>query len=530
MKTKEPVLFKIALIILFSFFIFFIRFQFIQRAGNMPINDGGMFYTMTRELIQNGFKLPQFTQYNQMDIPYSYPPFAFYTAGFISEFLHIDLIKVETCIPLFFNLLAIPFFFLLAKEVLDTSERAIIATAAFAFSICSFEWLIMGGGIARSPAYTFLILTLWLLISGIKRKKWLRICLTGLFYGITFGFHIETGYTTTLLILLTILFFARNKFGVVSFFLMHLIAAVVYGPVFLTSIKMNGITPFLNAFQSGYFDIGIIFTKLLAFDFFGLKPILNIAGVLAFLGAVMQARKRNFFLVTWIVVICFLVPRSVERFALIPGAILFSYAVFEIFVKRLPAKEYLFKQDFLNSHNIVAFVFSLTVIFSVLAANISNSSVTKSLSQADQTAFDWINTHIPDDQQFIVIPSNAWYDDVVSEWFPALTRQSSYFTVQGLEWMGTFYEKQDEQVQFFKDTLNLGIETALSKLDIPGNYVYCSMNQADTVLLQCPESIDGYRIIYNQDDVTIYEKETVKASDLSPISALDSAKLTAALF
>ncbi|MEJ5225591.1 MAG: hypothetical protein WHV44_14130 [Anaerolineales bacterium] len=45
-----------------------VRFLPGIQAG-FPINDGGMFYVMTKELVANGFALPHLTGYNGLNIP-----------------------------------------------------------------------------------------------------------------------------------------------------------------------------------------------------------------------------------------------------------------------------------------------------------------------------------------------------------------------------------------------------------------------------------------------------------------------------
>jgi hypothetical protein len=57
-----------------------IRLYPISR-GDFPLNDGGMFAVMTRDLQSSHYSLPQFTSYNAtalMHIPYAYPPLPFY--------------------------------------------------------------------------------------------------------------------------------------------------------------------------------------------------------------------------------------------------------------------------------------------------------------------------------------------------------------------------------------------------------------------------------------------------------------------
>lgn len=238
MKEKKQKIIGV-LLLLIIIFCFFIRLQFIQRADNMAINDGGMFQVMTTELVQNHFSLPRVTEYNHSSFPYAYSPLSFYIAGALNTIFKIDLITVERYFPLFFNLLAIYFFFLLAREFLQSNARALIATLVISISTNSFTWLIMGGGLTRSPAYAFCILSIYFILHGIRTHDWKSIVAAGVSCGLTFCFHIETGYFTALFFVFTTLFYARNLFGAKCLILTGAITTLMYGPFFLMVVLQN---------------------------------------------------------------------------------------------------------------------------------------------------------------------------------------------------------------------------------------------------------------------------------------------------
>ena len=50
--------------------------------SNFPINDGGLFYTMIKDLMANGYRLPVTTSYNHLNLPFAYPPLFLYLTGF----------------------------------------------------------------------------------------------------------------------------------------------------------------------------------------------------------------------------------------------------------------------------------------------------------------------------------------------------------------------------------------------------------------------------------------------------------------
>lgn len=126
-----------------------------------PINDGGMFYRMTIDLVANGFRLPAVTTYNAANIPYAYPPLAFYLAGFLASVFHWPLLDIFRLLPALIATLTIPAFALLADDLLKSRAQVALAILIFALMPATFGWLIMGGGISRSLGFLFSILTLW---------------------------------------------------------------------------------------------------------------------------------------------------------------------------------------------------------------------------------------------------------------------------------------------------------------------------------------------------------------------------------
>ena len=127
-------------------------------AAGFPVNDGGMFYRMVQDLIDSGFRIPLHTTYNQLQIPFAYPPLPFYLAGGLHLVLRIPVLEIIHWLPAFFSILTIPAFFWLAHVFLVNEKKAAVAALFFAFLPRSFEWLIMGGGLTRAPATLFFLL------------------------------------------------------------------------------------------------------------------------------------------------------------------------------------------------------------------------------------------------------------------------------------------------------------------------------------------------------------------------------------
>ena len=113
-------------------------------ATDFPLNDGGLFYTMTKDLQHANFQLPKFTSYNDSNIPFAYPIFPFYLVAFLAE-LGLPILGTFRYLPLIISTISIPFFFQLANSILRNRRQAALAVIAFALSPTSYKWRIMGG-------------------------------------------------------------------------------------------------------------------------------------------------------------------------------------------------------------------------------------------------------------------------------------------------------------------------------------------------------------------------------------------------
>jgi hypothetical protein len=63
---------------------FVVRAMFVF-SSSFPLNDGGMFYAMVRDLQGNGYAIPSFTSYNLGNVPFTYPPLGFYLAAVLDD-------------------------------------------------------------------------------------------------------------------------------------------------------------------------------------------------------------------------------------------------------------------------------------------------------------------------------------------------------------------------------------------------------------------------------------------------------------
>lgn len=216
-----------------------------------PVNDGGLFLQMTRDLLENHFALPDYTSYNDANIPFAYPPLGFYLVGLIQSLTGIPLLVLFTWLPALFSTLAIPAFYFLARELTQDSLEASLAALLYAVVPKSFDWFIMGGGTVRALGLILSFLTLKyahrLFVSKDSRFVLpLSICASLLVLT-----HPETAFHTAFSALVFAVFFLRGRRSVLDSVLAVALVAAFTSPWWLVALMRYGIGPFQSAFGIG---------------------------------------------------------------------------------------------------------------------------------------------------------------------------------------------------------------------------------------------------------------------------------------
>ena len=175
--------------------------------SKFPINDGGLFYTMIKDLVANGYRLPVTTSYNHLGLPFAYPPVFLYLGGFLSDLTSWGLLNIIRVLPAVFTILSIPAFYLLARALIKDKTQVVLATFIFTFIPASFDWLVMGGGLTRSPAFFFALLSLYFIHRLYTQARKLDILWVVLFSSLTILSHPETALHTAASAVVFFLFF-----------------------------------------------------------------------------------------------------------------------------------------------------------------------------------------------------------------------------------------------------------------------------------------------------------------------------------
>lgn len=496
--------------------------------SDFPLSDGGMFYTMVKDLQAAHFHLPAFTSYNFSSIPYVYPPLPFYLTAALNSFFKIDLLQLLRFIPLFFSIATIPAFYWLARQLLKNDLQIGAATFVFALFSPSFTWQLMGGGLTRSPALFFTVLALAEFVIWVKTDHWKNFAGVALFTALTTLCHLEMLLMLVLSYLAIMLVCKRSWKFFRKLALAGVCTIVLIAPWWGTVIAQHGISPFINASKVGSFSLLTTVAYI-----FGLTPtqdlneiIFTLAGLA---GAAILISRRDWLLSVWWLTFVVLDPRSTQRSVTIPIALLAGVAIDEAFrwlnrnlpvFKKKPQAQSEQGQSVVNSSLKFLLIFILIfVFFTDMVGKYTGHSFLVSVNPQNRQAMEWVKQHTPTESRFLVISNpTSWSVDIIGEWFPTLAERKSLLTAQGMEWL-----PDKAQAKTIKELGKISgcrmkglncLEEWITAGKVDVDYVYLTDNSQDisgtryeyssVVEAQMAES-SNYLLVFSNEDVKIFQ-------------------------
>ncbi len=423
---------QFASLLLVTAFLFglLIRLAAPMTAGG-PVNDGGLFLQMARDLQENYFVLPDTTTYNNAGIPFAYPPLGFYFTGALQSLTKISWLSLFTFLPAALSALAIPAFYFLALQFTKDELQASLAALFYAMIPKSFDWTIMGGGVTRAPAICFSFLTLAFAYRLFVTKDVRNILPLSIFATLLTLTHPEITFQTAFSVLVLALFFLRGRKSISHSIIVAIAVVTLTSPWWLTVLNRHGFAPFQAALGAHTRDPVTSLLYLFQFNLSG-EPILTVIAVLGLIGLVLDFRHHDFFLPAWIGLSFLSDPRAAP-FASLTPLILLAVKGFDSTLKGFG--EYTPLESGFNSKfsrsvllGTIAYLFMAGMIFSMQLGNGFR------LLPEERQALNWVVDHTPKESRFILLTRDAALSDPLSEWFPALTGRVSLVTVQGHEW------------------------------------------------------------------------------------------------
>lgn len=481
-------------------------------SASFPLNDGGLFYQMIVDLQNNNFILPAVTTYNFAEIPFAYPPFAFYVYGLFSA-SGIPLLKLMQFLPALVTTFTIPAFYVLAKDLLNNKQQSLFGTMAFALLPRTFDWLIMGGGVTRSLGFLFAILAIHqaFLLFTIPTSR--NLILTTLYSSLVVVTHPEAAVHTIIAAIFIFIWKDHTLKGIFRAGAVAFGTLILSAPWWMTILIKHGMAP-LQAAQIAAQENSVnfilrIFT-LIKFDLTD-EPFMQVLAVIGLIGIFILLAQRKPALPIWFVLIALIEPRGGTLYMMLPLA-MFIGVTFDQAI--LP----ILKPQGDNSHAWAwnAFI-GFFLLYGVINASVTASNITRqlTLTPSDLDAFAWVKANTPPDSQFILITQGLPLNDSTSEWFPVMAERPSLATVFGYEWVNDdLFGARVEQYQklqtcMMQDTACLNQWAQRYNQEL--SYIYLQKSHGDTSvqpplyisLINSPE----FKSIFNSENIEIFIKK-----------------------
>ncbi len=513
---------EVGTLILLAALLFGALFRFLPTLfAGFPVNDGGMFHVMMQDLQTNHFLPPLYTTYNNLNIPFAYPPLALYIGAGISSLFNIPSIEILRWLPAFINTTCILSFYFLSKEVLGDKFKSAIATLVFALIPHLNTWLSAGGGITRSLGTLFMMLTV-LYAHRLFTKDNPKLIFGVIIFGsLTVLSHTES--TIFAIALPIYIWFAKSrslKTALQGGWIALGVTALA-GPWYALVIVRHGTETLLSALQTGGLTLWSFF-RLINVDMITEEPYLDILGVLGVLGMIFLLIRKEYFIPGMLAVIYLVEPRSAHTIGNIPLATAAGIFITETL---LPAIEKLNEANNFKSNRGTKIFFILIIPYVLVNSVYQGFLLSQNhVSQGEQAAMTWVKENTPKESQFLILTGEIEaMCESSAEWFPALTERQSLTTLQGREWLiGKQFGEVIGHRASLQSCIDEDMECMSRAAEYFGNefkYIYISIktptNNCEAInsstrttrgLVTALEYSSEYRIVYRSEDAVVFEK------------------------
>jgi len=490
-------------------------------AFDFPLNDGGLFFAMTRDLQAADYRLPETASYNSAGIPFAYPPFAFYLAAALNDVAGASLESIFRFVPLAANIAMIPAFFLLSRRLVPSRLSAAAATMLLAFLPRAFYWMIMGGGITRSLGFLFAVLAIWAMTAAYQDRRPRFVAAAALFGALALLSHIQMAWFVAFSSAILWFAYGRHRFGVLASVAAALGAAALAAPWWITVLVYHGPDPFIAAARGG----DVTANPLVTFLRFGITSELLFPAIaaLGLAGALLALAERRYVLPGWLLACLVLDQRAFGTVAAIPLALLGGLAVEHLW-------RYLHHDSAPRPERhatppavwLLPAASAVAISYLFLSAVVSGGQLLTAMSPGERDAMAWVAANAPASSRVLVITDDRWFADRTSEWFPYLAERESVATVQGYEWLpgGVFAARLDRyrDVQKCARDTTTCLDAWFAASGVGFDYVYVpklsprytsSSTQQDgccEALLQSLAADSRYLTVYDEDGATIFQR------------------------
>jgi hypothetical protein len=479
--------------------------------ADFPLNDGGMFFAMIRDLQAAHYQLPLFTSYNNAGIPFTYPPLPFYLAGILDDLTPLSLFDVLRFFPALTTMLSMVAFYRLARSFHSSSAGVAASVVTFALLPESFIWPIMGGGLTRAMGMLFALLAMREAYRLYSRDEPRAVPWLIVWCSLTALSHIEWVWLLAVTCGAMCLSHCRSRRALMLSIGVAFTTLICTAPWWAWVLIHHGWAPFDAALKSGYGT-----TANAAAGAIAPAQVLATVAVLV----ILALRKRRLFCFGWIGLILLFNLRSLFRFATIPIAL----ATGQLFdgppnASGVPTAEGASAEPPRGASAALRLGFPLALALLTWIEVLGPLMLTQGLGYLvplagnERAAMEWIDRSTPESSTFLVVTGNSWAVDRSAEWFPVLANRTSVATVQGTEWLpgGAFERAIDAQVEFGQclHTEVQCIDTWADALGASFTHVYLashSVGDCCDALQEAMRNDPAYALIHEAGGVSIFAR------------------------
>lgn len=475
-----------------------------------PVNDGGMLLAMIRDLRSNEFLIPSFTSYNFADIPFAYPPFGMYLVAFLSQWLPLPDIELLRWVPAVVSSAMVAVFYRVARQFLDSVDKALIATLLYAVMPGASDWLIMGGGLTRSFGILFFLLAVGYAYRLFRNGETQpNLALGILCCALAVLSHPEVALQTAAVIFVLWSFFGRDAEGVRRAAIVALGTALLTAPWWGTVLYQHGFSPFWSAIHTGVRETLV---ASLFHTFFSTQGGLPIISTLSLAGILVTLRRRAFLLLCCSLLPFVIDPRNAPAIAIFPLLMLAAEGAHFLYREFRRAYSITFpgamtgRQPLLLSIGVLG---AILIYFFAISYALTSRLVEISLSPSSRALMSWIRENTPPGSRFLLL-TNAGeihpMTDSYQEWFPVLAERQSINTLQGMEWIlgEEFFAYSQELIALQECPEASCLRSWLEQRNLHVDYILFNRQRASQKLADSLRADQWYEVVYESPAAVVF--------------------------
>ena len=470
------------------------------------VGDGGLWFAMIDDIRAAGLTIPTTTSYNDLGIPFVYPPAALLGTGAIGELFGIPTIELLRWAPLALSILGLAAFAWLAVRTLNPAAAA-AATLAYGLMPSGYGWLVAGGGLTRGAGLIFALLAAGLVATRPGQvPTWRTAALAGALLGLSALCHPQTAIFGVLACV--VLSWRRPaRPWLINVGIAAAVGFVVALPWLIGLVAEGGLAAVFGAGGRWEPVTGVIRLVNLRFS---AAPFMDVVAIAAVAGIVTSLARRRFRIPILLVAVYVAGVGGGEFLAAPVWALLAVTGVMSLaFLMRrsLHDASRPLTRAVLVGTAVVALFLALIGSF---GSTTDKSSKLHPLPVSQIEAMEWIRDHAAPDAVVIVPSDEVWGFDDIGEWLPAIAERHSIGTVQGSEWLGR--EGFRSQLERHRDVRACAGATAACYAAIdPTALIYVPKGQLNGLFSPedcCPalrETLEeaGYEIVFDGPGATI---------------------------